>query len=103
MPSVTLVNIPRHLFLSGDGIFNSSSYPDSHKGIGGQLLLASETEAKILIDAHKAIEYRKFVQHSSLTDLICKLMGWKGHRLLDRTMLRYNVPCHLELTTIRLS
>ena len=75
-----------------DGIFNSSSHPDAHKGIGGQGLPTDPVEQKILIDAHKEQEYRAFVEHPALTKFIRNLMGWKEHRILDRTMLRHNVP-----------
>lgn len=75
-----------------DGIFNAASHPDAHKGIGGQGLPADPVEEKILVDAHKAPEYRAFVEHHALTKLVRDLMQWKEHRLLDRTMLRHNVP-----------
>ncbi|PYH79467.1 hypothetical protein BO82DRAFT_434170 [Aspergillus uvarum CBS 121591] len=75
-----------------DGIFNNSSHPDLHKGIGGQGLPADPVEAKILIDAHSDPKYRAFVEHPALTHFIRLLMGWKQHVLLDRTMLRHNVP-----------
>ncbi|KAJ5608995.1 hypothetical protein N7528_009562 [Penicillium herquei] len=75
-----------------DGIFNSSSNPDSHKGIGGQGLPENEEEARILIDAHKELEYRSFVEHPALTGFVRNIMGWQEHQLLDRTMLRHNVP-----------
>ncbi|KAJ5357385.1 hypothetical protein N7541_004543 [Penicillium brevicompactum] len=75
-----------------DGIFNSSSSPDLHKGIGGQGLPTNPVEHQILIDAHKEAEYRAFVEHPALTKFIRDLMGWKEHRILDRTMLRHNVP-----------
>ncbi|KAK4916412.1 hypothetical protein LTR66_017022, partial [Elasticomyces elasticus] len=75
-----------------DGIFNSSSSPDSHKGIGGQGLPTNPVEHNILIDAHQEAEYRAFVVLPALTKFIRDLMGWKEHRILDRTMLRHNVP-----------
>ncbi|KAJ5925634.1 hypothetical protein N7454_008273 [Penicillium verhagenii] len=75
-----------------DGIFNSSSDPDSHKGIGGNGLPVDQNEERILIDAHKNLEYRAFVEHPSLTGFITKIMNWRDHQILDRTMLRHNVP-----------
>ncbi|PLB46074.1 hypothetical protein P170DRAFT_449619 [Aspergillus steynii IBT 23096] len=75
-----------------DGIFNASSDPDLHKGIGGQGLPADPVEEKILIDAHSDSKYRAFVEHPALTKFIRDLMGWKEHVILDRTMLRHNVP-----------
>ncbi|CAL5866347.1 uncharacterized protein PFLUO_LOCUS555 [Penicillium psychrofluorescens] len=75
-----------------DGIFNKSSRPDAHKGIGGEGLPADAAEEKILIDAHKEPEYRAFIEHPALTKFIREFMGWKEHRLLDRSMLRHNVP-----------
>ncbi|KAK5800309.1 hypothetical protein VI817_002521 [Penicillium citrinum] len=75
-----------------DGIFNSSSHPDAHKGIGGSGLPSDPIEEKVLIDAHKDLHYRKFVEHPALTEFIRRLMDWKEHRILDRTMLRHNVP-----------
>lgn len=75
-----------------DGIFNSSSHPDAHKGIGGSGLPVDPAEEKVLIDAHKDPHYRAFVEHPALTGFIRKFMDWKEHRILDRTMLRHNVP-----------
>ena len=75
-----------------EGIFNSSDNPDSHKGIGGQGLPTDDAEAKILLDAHRESKYRSFVEHPALTGFIRDFMGWKEHQILDRTMLRHNVP-----------
>lgn len=75
-----------------DGIFNPSSHPDEHRGIGGQGLPSDPIEAKILVDAHSESAYRAFVEHPALTCFIRNLMDWKDHVLLDRTMLRHNVP-----------
>ncbi|PYH90168.1 hypothetical protein BO71DRAFT_452963 [Aspergillus ellipticus CBS 707.79] len=75
-----------------DSIFNASSSPDLHKGIGGQGLPTDPTEAKILIDAHSDPQYRAFVEHPALTTFIRNLMNWEEHIILDRTMLRHNVP-----------
>ncbi|OOF98321.1 hypothetical protein ASPCADRAFT_205563 [Aspergillus carbonarius ITEM 5010] len=75
-----------------EGIFNAASDPDLHKGIGGQGLPADPAEATILIDAHSDPQYRAFVEHPALTQFIRDLMGWKEHVILDRTMLRHNVP-----------
>lgn len=75
-----------------DGIFNSSSHPDAHKGIGGEGLPTDPVEQRILIDAHLNPKYRDFVEHPALTGFIREFMGWKEHRILNRTMLRHNVP-----------
>ncbi|KAL5363942.1 hypothetical protein BJX96DRAFT_178526 [Aspergillus floccosus] len=75
-----------------DGIFNPASHADLHKGIGGNGLPADPVEAQILIDTHKDPQYRAFVEHPVLTKFIRDLMGWKEHVILDRTMLRHNVP-----------
>ncbi|KAJ5623995.1 hypothetical protein N7510_000304 [Penicillium lagena] len=75
-----------------DGIFNKSSHPDAHKGIGGEGLPVDPAEEKILVDAHKESEYRAFIEHPALTKFIREFMEWKEHRLLDRSMLRHNVP-----------
>ncbi|KAL4889688.1 hypothetical protein BDV59DRAFT_210112 [Aspergillus ambiguus] len=75
-----------------EGIFNPSSQADLHKGIGGQGLPADPKEANILIEAHKDPQYRAFVEHPVLTKFIRDLMSWKEHVILDRTMLRHNVP-----------
>ncbi|KAJ5132633.1 hypothetical protein N7448_006791 [Penicillium atrosanguineum] len=75
-----------------DGIFNSTSHPDAHKGIGGAGLPTDPVERRILVDAHSKPNYRDFVEHPALTGFIREFMDWKEHRILDRTMLRHNVP-----------
>ncbi|KAA8646938.1 hypothetical protein EYZ11_005679 [Aspergillus tanneri] len=75
-----------------EGIFNASSHPDLHKGIGGQGLPSDPVEHKILVDSHSDPTYRAFIEHPALTQFIRNLMGWKQHILLNRTMLRHNVP-----------
>ncbi|KAL9109137.1 MAG: hypothetical protein Q9227_006228 [Pyrenula ochraceoflavens] len=74
-----------------DGIYNDIDNPEEHSGIGG-----SEPEGgkdlQTLIEAHSKEDYRTFVAHPSLRKIVRDLRGWDSEILLDRTLLRHNVP-----------
>lgn len=73
-----------------DGIFNPSEPASAHLGIGG-----GDTEGEDLIrlrGAHTTPQYLTFLRHPQLRQMVRDLMGWEEEVLLQRTMLRHNVP-----------
>ncbi|KAG8416816.1 hypothetical protein J3459_013604 [Metarhizium acridum] len=74
------------------GIFNSNQSPQAHGGIGAGELPPTDLQVTTMTDAHKAPEYLNFVAHTDLRSFIRNLMGWDNEVLLQRTMLRHNVP-----------
>lgn len=73
-----------------DGIFNPSEPASAHKGIGGG---STEGEdLKRLRGAHTTPNYLTFLKTPQLRQMVRDLMGWDEEVLLQRTMLRHNVP-----------
>lgn len=75
---------------AGQGIYNTSDDASKHVGIGG-----GDTEGedlKRLLGAHVTAPYLDFVNHPKLRHLVRALMQWDEEVLLQRTMLRHNVP-----------
>ncbi|KAI4092151.1 MAG: hypothetical protein LQ344_003634 [Seirophora lacunosa] len=72
-----------------DGIFNPSSDPNAHEGIGG---LPEETTKQLLDAAHADPCYRTFLAHPDLRAFIRHFTGWKQEVIVDRAMLRHNCP-----------
>jgi len=73
-----------------EGVFNPTESAEAHKGIGG-----GDTEGedlKRLVGAHREANYLNFLQHPQLRGMVRELMGWDEEVLLQRTMLRHNVP-----------
>jgi phytanoyl-CoA hydroxylase len=76
--------------LPGLGIYNPAEDAINHKGIGwGD---PSGDELTRLIAAHTTAPYLSFVAHPQLRTLVRQLMGWEEEVILQRTMLRHNVP-----------
>ena len=76
-----------------DGIFNPANDPLLHQGIGG----TPEAQTFELLDiAHTTPSYRKFLEHPSLRAFVRDFMGWDKEVLVDRAMLRHNVPGSLS-------
>lgn len=73
-----------------DGIYNSSEDASKHRGIGGGN--PDGEEMKRLLDAHVTAPYLSFVAHPKLRSMVRELMGWEEEVMLQRTMLRHNVP-----------
>lgn len=71
------------------GIFNPSSDPNAHEGIGG---LPEEATEKLLDAAHADPYYRTFLAHPALRAFIRHFTGWKQEVIVDRAMLRHNCP-----------
>jgi phytanoyl-CoA hydroxylase len=74
----------------GEGIYNSEEDASKHKGRGG-----GDPEGeylKRLLGAHVTAAYLDFVNHPKLRGVVRELMGWNEEVLLQRTMLRHNVP-----------
>jgi phytanoyl-CoA hydroxylase len=74
----------------GEGIYNSEDDASKHKGIGGGD--PEGEDLKRLLGAHVTAPYLNFVNHPKLRGLVRELMGWNEEVLLQRTMLRHNVP-----------
>jgi len=72
------------------GIYNDEDDPKLHRGIGGGDPAGEELDR--LVDAHAQPEYRQFLNHPNLRQLVRELKGWDEEVLLQRSMLRHNVP-----------
>lgn len=72
-----------------DGIFNASSDPNAHEGIGG---LPEDTTKQLLNAAHADPVYRTFLAHPTLRSFIRHFTGWEQEVIVDRAMLRHNCP-----------
>lgn len=72
-----------------EGIFNPSSDPNAHEGIGG---LPEDTTKQLLNAAHADPNYRTFLAHPALRSFIRRFTGWKQEVIVDRAMLRHNCP-----------
>ncbi|KAL9604156.1 MAG: hypothetical protein Q9219_000744 [cf. Caloplaca sp. 3 TL-2023] len=72
-----------------EGIFNPSSDPNLHEGIGG---LPEDATNQLLNAAHADPIYRTFLAHPSLRSFIRRFMEWKQEVIVDRAMLRHNCP-----------
>lgn len=75
-----------------EGIFNPAENPLAHHGVGGRDLPSKEEQVKKLTEAHTMPEYLSFINHPSLRTFVRKFMNWKDDILVNRTMLRHNVP-----------
>ena len=73
-----------------DGIYNDEQDAALHRGIGGGEPMNEDLE--VLTKAHTTPHYRSFVAHPKLREMVRELMGWEEDVLLQRTMLRHNVP-----------
>ena len=73
-----------------DAIYNDAEDPFTHKGIGGGDAVGEELQR--LTEAHADPRYRHFLNHPDLRKMVRDLKGWDEEVLLERTMLRHNVP-----------
>lgn len=73
-----------------DGIYNNLDDASLHRGIGGGN--PQGEDMKRLVAAHVTPQYLSFVAHSNLRKMVRNIMGWDEEVLLQRTMLRHNVP-----------
>ena len=73
-----------------DGIYSGDD-SGQHIGIGGGVIADTE-EKKVLVETHRQEFYRTFVRHPQLRKMVRDLMLWDEEVLLQRTMLRHNVP-----------
>ncbi|KAL8988959.1 MAG: hypothetical protein Q9177_002053 [Variospora cf. flavescens] len=72
-----------------DGIFNPSSDPNAHEGIGG---IPEEATKQLLNAVHADPYYRNFLAHPNLRAFIRHFTGWKQELIVDRALLRHNCP-----------
>ena len=102
MPRDAVLKIREHYFrsisLTGilkpgtdpiDGIFDASLDPSKHQGLGAT---PAKTSEKVLDDVHKSAEYREFLKHPDLRAWVRRLMGWESEVILNRGLMRHNVP-----------
>ncbi|OCK80634.1 hypothetical protein K432DRAFT_297285 [Lepidopterella palustris CBS 459.81] len=75
-----------------DGIFNPENDPIAHSGVGGTDLPEDKKKVEKLTSAHTTPIYLAFLQHPQLRCFIREFMGWKKDVMVQRTMLRHNVP-----------
>ena len=73
-----------------DGIYNPAEDAALHRGIGGGN--PAGEDLKRCLTAHSTPQYLNFVAHPRLREFVRELMGWDEEVLLQRTMLRHNVP-----------
>ncbi|KAL6721449.1 hypothetical protein ACLMJK_000552 [Lecanora helva] len=72
-----------------DGIFNPDNDPLSYQGIGGT---PDDVISALLDEIHAAPYYREFLAHEDLRKFVREFMGWEREVLVERAMLRHNVP-----------
>ena len=72
-----------------DGIFDSSLDPSKYQGLGAT---PARTSEKVLDEIHKSAEYREFLKHPDLRVWVRRLMGWESEVILNRGLIRHNVP-----------
>lgn len=75
-----------------DGIFCGSADAGCHGGIGAGDLPPTDLQVKLMTDSHTRPEYLRFLEHTDLRSFVRDVMGWDKEVLLQRTMLRHNVP-----------
>ena len=74
------------------GIYNTKIDPRVHAGLGADFLAPSEVEQRKLIEALHDANYLQFLEHPALRQMVRDLTGWEKDILLQRTMLRHNIP-----------
>jgi len=72
-----------------DGIFNPQNDALAFQGIGGT---PADEISRLLDDIHADDGYREFLKHPALRSFVREFMGWKAETLVERAMLRHNVP-----------
>ncbi|MCJ1391186.1 hypothetical protein MMC18_004048 [Xylographa bjoerkii] len=76
-----------------DGVFNPELDPLKYQGLGGTPLKASQS---LLDSIHSHPSYRSFLAHPTLRSFIRTLTGWDKEVMLNRGLLRHNVPQSLS-------
>ncbi|KAI9714661.1 MAG: hypothetical protein M1812_006326 [Candelaria pacifica] len=74
------------------GIYNHDEDPLSHRGVGSETLPSDESKVAALQSAHTTPEYLQFLEHPALRSFIRDFTGWQQEVILNRTLLRHNVP-----------
>ena len=63
------------------------------QGIGGTPV---DEISRLLDSIHADSGYRRFLEHPALRSFVREFMGWKEEVLVERAMLRHNVPGSLS-------
>jgi len=72
-----------------DGIFNPALDPSRHQGTGAM----PEQSAEPMLNAiHADDKYRAFLAHPYLRAMVRELTGWENEVILNRGLIRHNVP-----------
>jgi phytanoyl-CoA hydroxylase len=72
-----------------DGIFNPALDPSKHQGIGA----TPEQSAEGVLNAiHSDDKYHAFLKHLDLRAMVRELTGWEKEVILNRALIRHNVP-----------
>ena len=72
-----------------DGLFDASLDPSKHQGLGAT---PAKTSEKLLDEIHKSAECHEFLKHPDLRAWVRRLTGWESEVILDRGLMRHNVP-----------
>ena len=112
LPSSTLLSVREEYFelfretgildedyTAEEGIFKTSNDPLKFTGIGGDLDENQKLWKRKIRESHTMPMYLKFVEHEELRKAVRLLMDWKEEILLERTMIRSNVPGGLSTAT----
>jgi phytanoyl-CoA hydroxylase len=75
-----------------DGIFNVDEDPMQHGGIGAGELPPTDLKVTLMMNSHTRPECLRFLEHADLRIFVRDIMRWDKEVLLQRTMLRHNVP-----------
>ena len=74
------------------GIFNSNEEPRKFTGIGGDVSKEYKEFREIMKGCHILPTYLSLIKEERLRQTVRDLMNWNKEVLLERTMLRHNVP-----------
>ena len=72
-----------------DGVFDPSLDPSKYQGVGAH---PDKTLERGFDEIHKSAEYHRFLKHPNLRAWVRRLMGWDSEVILNRGLIRHNVP-----------
>ena len=82
-----------------EGIFKKSNDPLRFTGIGGDVDASQRLWKQKIWMSHTMPKYLEFVRHEKLRQAVRTVMDWREEILLERTMIRSNVPGGLSTGT----
>ena len=86
-------------FTAKEGVFKECNDPLKYTGIGADFDESQKLWKQKILESHTLPKYLKFVEHEELRNAVRSLMDWQEEILLERTMIRSNVPGGLSTAT----